>query len=180
MKECSMEKYEEGFAQLLVSLGENPHRNGLKDTPSRVLKALSELTEGYRENIDDEVRSSLISTLEFGGKGDSSQLIFNNIKVYSLCEHYLLPFFGTCTIGIHPHKSAIGLSKIQMIVNHFSKRLQLQERLTHDIGNYLMMLLDARGVFVKIEAQHCCMMMRGKNPSEASLMTSVSMGNVTD
>lgn len=159
---------QESIKKILEKIGEDPNREGLVDTPDRVEKAYQFLTRGYSQNLDDVVNGAL-----FESESDD-MIIVRNIEVFSLCEHHMLPFFGTCHVGYIPQKKIIGVSKIARIVDMFARRLQIQERLTHQISTALMDTLAAEGVGVVIEAQHLCMQMRGVE-KQNSVMTSSSM-----
>lgn len=162
------------YKQILTQLGEDPQREGLKDTPERAAKALKYLTKGYTENIDDIINEALFSS-------DMSEMVLvKNIEMYSLCEHHLLPFFGKCHVGYLPNGKVLGLSKIARIVDYFARRLQIQEKLTHEIGTCIQNITQAHGVAVVIEARHLCMMMRGVEKQESSMVTSVMLGDMRD
>src|ERR1700681_3164014 len=141
--------------QLLMKLGEDPDREGLLRTPKRVEKALTFLTSGYAVNIDEVINEALF-TVDY-----SEMVIVKDIDFYSLCEHHLLPFFGECHIAYIPSQKVIGLSKIPRIVDIFSRRLQVQERLTNQIADVIREKVAPRGVAVVMEGTHLCMSMRG-------------------
>jgi GTP cyclohydrolase I len=156
--------------KILLEIGENPERDGLADTPSRVEKSLLFLTSGYRESIDDVLNEALF-------KVDYDEMVIvRDIEVYSLCEHHLLPFFGRCHVGYLPRSHVIGLSKIPRIVDVFARRLQVQERLTQQIAETIREAINPRGVAVIVEAQHLCMMMRGVQKRNSKMMTSAMLG----
>ncbi|MDA0737651.1 MAG: GTP cyclohydrolase I FolE [Nitrospirae bacterium] len=156
--------------QLLTVLGEDPKRSGLEETPRRVAKAFSFFTKGYQENVDDIVNGALFP-IEY-----DEMVIVRNIDFFSLCEHHLLPFFGRCHVGYIPDKQVVGLSKIPRIVDVFSRRLQVQERLTVQIAETLQAKLKPVGVGVVIEARHLCMMMRGVEKQNTLAVTSHMLG----
>lgn len=160
---------------LLVELGENPKRQGLLRTPQRVAKAYKFLTKGYSDNIDELVNDAIFN------ESYNEIVIVKDIEFYSLCEHHLLPFYGKCHVGYIPNKKIIGLSKIPRIVEMFARRLQVQERLTTQIGEILEKVLQPQGVAVVTEARHLCMMMRGvekqNSTASASCMTGVFKSN---
>ena len=156
--------------QLLAGLGEDPDRNGLEETPRRVAKALTFFTKGYRENIDNIVNGALFP-IEY-----DEMVIVRDIDFFSMCEHHLLPFFGKCHVGYIPDKHVVGLSKIPRIVDAFSRRLQVQERLTVQIAETLQEKLKPIGVGVVIEAQHLCMLMRGVEKQNTLAVTSHMLG----
>ncbi len=161
---------EELVTQLLTVLGEDPTRSGLEETPKRVAKALSFFTKGYQENIDALVNDALFP-IDY-----DEMVIVRNIDFFSLCEHHLLPFFGRCHVGYIPDKKVVGLSKIPRIVDVFSRRLQVQERLTVQIAETLQAKLKPIGVGVVIEARHLCMMMRGVEKQNTLAVTSHMLG----
>ena len=175
---CAMEpnlaKIEPLVRQLLQELGEDPDREGLKDTPKRVAKALSFLTHGYRDNLVDVINKALFT------QDTSSMVIVKDIEVYSMCEHHMLPFFGRCHIGYIPDGKVFGVSKLARIVDMYARRLQLQERLTEQISQVVMNEIGARGVGVMIEARHLCMMMRGVEKQNSTMVTSSVLGVFRD
>src|SRR5207253_6080945 len=141
--------------QQLELLGENPKRDGLKNTPSRVAKSLEFLTRGYEQSPKSVLNNAL-----FDVKSDE-MVIVKDIDFYSLCEHHMLPFFGKCHIAYLPGKKVIGLSKLPRLVDVYARRLQVQERMTSEIAKTIEQLIQPQGVGVVIEAQHLCMLMRG-------------------
>jgi GTP cyclohydrolase I len=161
---------EELIRKLLVELGENPEREGLKGTPARVAESYKFLTNGYRQNIDDVLNDAFFEA------EDSHMVIVKDIEVYSLCEHHMLPFIGKCHIGYIPEKKVIGVSKLARVVDVFARRLQIQERLTDQIAHTIMDKTGAQGVGVVIEAQHLCMMMRGVEKQNSKMITSAMHG----
>ncbi len=162
-----MEKH---IKAILTALGEDPEREGLKNTPSRVAKSLRYLTSGSHETLDDILNGAVFhSTME-------EMILVKDIELYSLCEHHLLPFIGVCHIAYIPNGKIIGLSKISRIINFYARRLQIQENLTRQIADTLMQVLSAKGVAIIIEAKHLCMMMRGVEKQKASMKTSVMLG----
>ncbi len=161
---------EELIKEMLVSLGEDPEREGLALTPERVTKAFQFLTKGYQDDVD-----SLLNGAFFEVACDE-MVIVKDIEVYSLCEHHLLPFFGKCHVGYLPSDRVIGLSKIPRIVEVFARRLQVQERLTQDIAQTLESKIKPKGVAVVIQAQHLCMMMRGVEKQGTRVTTSAMLG----
>ena len=163
-------KLASSIRDLLLELGEEPERNGLRETPARVAKALSFLTKGYRENIDDLLNGALFP-IEY-----DEMVIVRDIDFFSLCEHHLLPFFGRCHVGYIPNKNVVGLSKIPRIVEAFSRRLQVQEQLTVQIAHTLQDKLKPRGVGVVMEARHLCMSMRGVEKQNTLAVTSQMLG----
>jgi len=156
--------------RLLAELGEDPDREGLVGTPKRVEKALRFLTSGYSANIDEVVNDALF-TVDY-----SEMVIVKDIDFYSLCEHHLLPFFGKCHIAYIPSTRVIGLSKIPRLVDVFSRRLQIQERLTNQIADTIREKIAPLGVAVVIEATHLCMSMRGVEKQNSFAVTSAMLG----
>jgi GTP cyclohydrolase I len=156
--------------KLLAELNENPDREGLQDTPMRVERALRFLTSGYSANID-EVLNDALFRVDY-----SEMVIVKDIDFYSLCEHHLLPFFGKCHVAYIPSDRVIGLSKIPRLVEVFSRRLQVQERLTNQIANTIQDKIAPLGVAVVIEATHLCMSMRGVQKQNSFAVTSAMVG----
>ena len=156
--------------RILNAIGENPKREGLLKTPERVEKSLKFLTSGYDTDIDKLVNDALYS------ENYNEMVIVKDIDVYSLCEHHMLPFFGKAHIAYIPDGHIVGLSKIPRIVDVFSRRLQVQERLTDEIKDCLQGTLNPKGVAVVIEAQHLCMQMRGVQKQHSSTTTSAFSG----
>jgi GTP cyclohydrolase IA len=160
--------------RLLLELGEDPDREGLVRTPDRVAKALKFLTSGYDANID-EVLNNALFTVDY-----SEMVIVKDIDFYSLCEHHLLPFFGKCHVAYIPTTKVIGLSKIPRIVDVFSRRLQVQERLTNQIADTIRDIVRPLGVAVVVEATHLCMSMRGVEKQNSFAVTSAMVGVFRD
>lgn len=167
-------KTEQLIKELLIELGENPEREGLKKTPARVSKMLKELTQGYTMSRKQVVNDAIFS------ERTHNMIVLRNIEMYSLCEHHLLPFFGKCHVGYIAKDSIIGISKLARIVDMFAKRLQVQERLTQQIAAEIQEVLDPLGVGVVIEAQHLCMMMRGVEKQNSIMSTSAVLGSFRD
>jgi GTP cyclohydrolase I len=165
---------QELIRKLLAELGEDPGREGLLRTPARVEKALRFLTGGYAANIDAVLNDALF-TVDY-----SEMVIVKDIDFYSLCEHHLLPFFGKCHIAYIPSTRVIGLSKIPRIVDVFSRRLQIQERLTNQIADTILEKVAPVGVAVVIEATHLCMSMRGVEKQNSFAVTSAMLGAFRD
>jgi GTP cyclohydrolase I len=163
------EKVQSLIRELLAELGENPDREGLRDTPKRVAAAYDFLTGGYRKSLE-EVIGGATFTQEI-----DHMVIVRDIELYSLCEHHLLPFFGRCHIGYIPGGKLLGVSKLARLVDMYSRRLQIQERLTQQVGQALMEQ-GALGAGVVIEAQHLCMMMRGVEKQNSLMVTSAVLG----
>jgi GTP cyclohydrolase I len=160
--------------QMLIHLGEDPDREGLLDTPQRVVKAMKFLTNGYQQSVEQTLNEALF-TVEY-----DEMVIVKDIEIYSLCEHHLLPFFGKCHVGYLPRDKVIGLSKIPRIVDIFARRLQVQERLTQQVAETIRSALKPRGVAVIVEAKHFCMMMRGVQKRNANMVTSAMLGKFRD
>jgi GTP cyclohydrolase IA len=160
--------------QLLAELGEDPTREGLLRTPSRVAKSLAFLTSGYSADIDDVLNDALF-TVDY-----SEMVIVKDIDFYSLCEHHLLPFFGKCHVAYIPKTRVIGLSKIPRVVDVFARRLQIQERLTNQIAETIREKIDPLGVAVVCEGTHLCMSMRGVEKQNSFAVTSAMLGVFRD
>ena len=158
------------MGQLLVKIGEDPSRDGLVRTPDRAEKALRFLTSGYQTDLQSIVNGAL-----FEEKCDE-MVVVRDIEFYSMCEHHLLPFFGTMHVAYLPRDKVIGLSKIPRIVDMFARRLQIQERLTHQVASTLEEVLQPKGVGVICEARHFCMMMRGVEKQHSGTVTSAMLG----
>ena len=155
---------------VLSEIGENPEREGLLKTPKRVAKSMEFLTNGYDQNPAEILKSAMFA------EDYSQMLLVKDIELYSLCEHHMLPFFGKAHIAYIPNGQIVGLSKIPRIVDVFSRRLQVQERLTDEIKDCLQGTLNPRGVAVVIEAQHLCMQMRGVEKQHSFSTTSAFSG----
>lgn len=162
------------FTQILTNLGEDPGRQGLVKTPLRAAKAMQFLTSGYHQDID-----TLLNNAVFDEDYDE-MVIVKDIEFYSLCEHHILPFWGRCHVGYIPRKRIIGLSKIPRIVDMFSRRLQVQERLTREIAEALENALEPQGVAVVMDGQHLCMMARGVEKQAPKMTTNVMRGIFRD
>jgi GTP cyclohydrolase IA len=162
------------IARLLAELGEDPAREGLLNTPKRVEKALKFLTSGYTTDIDDVINKAMF-TVDY-----SEMVIVKDIDFYSLCEHHLLPFFGKCHVAYIPTTRVIGLSKIPRIVDAFSRRLQVQERLTNQIADTIRDKIEPKGVAVVMEGTHLCMSMRGVEKQNSFAVTSAMHGLFRD
>jgi GTP cyclohydrolase IA len=168
------DKLEALVRELLLEIGEDPEREGLVRTPSRVAEALRFLTSGYRTDAKKVINDAIFT------QRTNSMVIVKNIEVYSLCEHHVLPFFGRCHIGYIPNGRVFGVSKLARVVDMYARRLQLQERLTEQISQEVMDSIDAIGVGVMIEAQHLCMMMRGVEKQNSVMVTSSVLGTFRD
>lgn len=162
---------ENAFKNILIQVGEDPSREGLLKTPQRAADAFRYLTKGYQENLDIIINGAIFES-------DMDEMVLvQNIELYSMCEHHLLPFIGKCHIAYIPDGKVIGLSKIARITDFYARRLQVQEQLTHQIAECLMDSLKPKGVGVIIEAQHLCMMMRGVEKQNSLLKTYKMLGN---
>jgi GTP cyclohydrolase IA len=162
------------FSNIIASLGEDPKREGLRDTPKRAAEAMKFLTQGYRQDLGSIVNDALFES------DMDEMVIVKNIELYSLCEHHLLPFIGKCHVAYIPQGKILGLSKIARIVDLFARRLQVQERLTKQIAETLLEVTNAEGVGVIMEAQHFCMMMRGVEKQNSVMTTSMMLGSFRD
>ncbi len=165
---------ESSAKNILQAIGEKTNRQGLIDTPRRVAESYAFLTSGYRQNIDDIVNGAIFEDANEG------MVIVEDIELFSLCEHHLLPFYGKACVGYIPNKKIIGLSKIPRIVDMFARRLQVQERLTDQISKALWNILEPKGVAVVIQAKHLCMMMRGVEKQNSAMTTSSVLGEFHD
>lgn len=170
----SKDPTEEYFREIIRSLGEDPARQGLDQTPHRVAKSLRYLTSGYHQDLDKVLNGALFDVAY------DEMVIVKDIEIFSLCEHHLLPFFGRCHVAYIPDKKVIGLSKIPRLVDVFAHRLQVQERLTRQIAETLMEKIRPHGVAVVIEARHLCMIMRGVEKQNSVAMTSAMLGVFRD
>jgi GTP cyclohydrolase I len=159
---------------LLEAIGEDPGRDGLRDTPRRVEQSLQFLTSGYQADIDAVINDALF-TVDY-----SEMVIVRDIDFYSLCEHHLLPFFGKCHVAYLPNRRVIGLSKLPRLVDVFARRLQVQERLTSQIADTIRDKIDPLGVAVVMEATHLCMSMRGVQKQNSVTVTSAMLGVFRD
>lgn len=155
---------------LLSEIGEDPEREGLEKTPHRVARSLRFLTSGYHQNIDDILNGAVFA------EEHDEMITVKDIPMYSLCEHHLLPFYGHCHVAYVPREKIVGLSKIPRLIEMFSRRLQVQERLTKQIAETLQKVLSPKGVAVVIEAEHLCMQMRGIQKRGSTIITSAMRG----
>jgi GTP cyclohydrolase IA len=170
----SIDKLQGKYKVILEEIGENPDREGLLKTPERVAKAMQYLTHGYDLNPAEILKSAMFAE-------DYNQMVLvKDIELYSLCEHHMLPFFGKAHIAYIPNGHIVGLSKIPRVVDAFSRRLQVQERLTNEIRDCIQETLNPKGVAVVIEAQHLCMQMRGVQKQNSVTTTSAFSGAFMD
>ena len=165
-----MAPVEQHVKAIIEALGENPRREGLRDTPKRTATALRFLTQGYEQKLEDILNKAIFKTR------NDEMVIVRDIELYSLCEHHLLPFIGRAHVAYLPNGKVIGLSKIPRIVDMFARRLQIQENLTRQIADSVLKVTGAKGVGVVIEAKHLCMMMRGVEKQNSSMTTSAMLG----
>lgn len=156
--------------QLLENIGEDPNREGLLKTPSRVAKAWQFFSKGYTQSIDELINNAIFN------EDANDMVIVRDIEFFSLCEHHLIPFFGKAHVGYIPNGKVIGLSKIPRIIDMFSRRLQVQERLTHQVADALKNVLNPKGVAVVMEGRHMCMQMRGVEKQNSFTSTSAMSG----
>ncbi len=161
--------------QQLIELGEDPDREGLDRTPLRVAKALDYLTSGYSTSVEEVVNDAI-----FDAEGAEEMVLVRDIEFYSMCEHHMLPFFGTAAVAYLPKGKIIGISKIARVLDVFARRLQVQERLTNQVAGALEDILDPHGVAVVLEGRHLCMMMRGVQKQESAMITSAMRGTFKD
>lgn len=169
------ERVEQLIRELLTEIGEDPNREGLIDTPRRVAKSWEFLTSGYHMNADDVINGAIFN------QEINNMVIIRDIELYSMCEHHLLPFYGRCHIGYIPRNGKIiGISKLARLVDLYSRRLQVQERLTEQIARCIRNAIKPEGVGVIIEARHLCMMMRGVEKQNSMMTTSAVLGSFHD
>ncbi|MBR6732834.1 MAG: GTP cyclohydrolase I FolE [Kiritimatiellae bacterium] len=175
MKKQKKEPNEARIAQLvrslLVELGEDPDRDGLLKTPMRVAKSLAFLTRGYRQTPRGVLNGAVFDA------GANHMIVLRHIEVYSMCEHHMLPFFGSCAVGYIAKNKVLGVSKIARIVDCFARRLQIQERLTEQVAEAIQEAAGAEGVGVVFKCRHLCMMMRGVEKQNSEMVTSAMLGS---
>ena len=170
MSDKEKKRLEEITKELLGLIGEDSTRQGLIKTPKRVAESWKFLSQGYHQNLDEIINEAIFD------ESAKDMIIVKDIEFYSLCEHHLIPFYGKAHVGYIPNGKIIGLSKIPRIVDLFSRRLQVQERLTQEIADTLYAVLNPKGVAVVIEGQHMCMQMRGVQKTSAYMSTSHMLG----
>ena len=156
---------------LLLQMGEDPEREGLRATPERVEKSLQFLTRGYHQDLECVIHGAVFE------ESCDDMVIVRDIEFYSMCEHHLLPFFGKCHIGYIPRGRILGVSKLARVTDMFSRRLQVQERLCRQIAEAIQSVLSPRGIGVVMEAQHLCMLMRGVQKQNSVMTTSAMLGS---
>ncbi len=162
---------EKSFAKIIENIGEDLNRDGLRDTPKRAAKAFEFLTQGYRQSLDEIVNNALFES------ACNEMVVVNDIELYSMCEHHMLPFIGRAHVAYIPQGKVLGLSKVARIVDMYARRLQIQETLTTQIANTVMQVTGAIGCGVIIEAKHLCMMMRGVEKQNSVMRTSAMLGS---
>ncbi len=165
---------EQHYTAILGQLGEDVNREGLLDTPKRAAKAMQYLCKGYQQTLEEVTNGALFSS------DNSEMVLVKNIELYSLCEHHMLHFIGKAHVAYLPNGKVLGLSKVARIVDMYARRLQIQENLTREIAEAMQQVTGASGVAVVIEAQHMCMMMRGVEKQNSSMVTSVMLGQFRD
>ena len=165
---------EQHYTAILGQLGEDVNREGLLDTPKRAAKAMQYLCKGYQQTLEEVTNGALFSS------DNSEMVLVKNMELYSLCEHHMLPFIGKAHVAYLPNGKVLGLSKVARIVDMYARRLQIQENLTREIAEAMQQVTGASGVAVVIEAQHMCMMMRGVEKQNSSMVTSVMLGQFRD
>ncbi|EAL53562.1 GTP cyclohydrolase I [Campylobacter upsaliensis RM3195] len=170
MERILQEKFENCVKNMLELIGENPQREGLLKTPTRVFKSYEFLTNGYKKDVKEILNNALFDS------SNNEMVLVRDIEFYSLCEHHLLPFFGRAHIAYIPDKKVVGLSKIPRLVEVFARRLQIQEQLTEQIAEALMQNVGAKGVGVVLEARHMCVEMRGVQKANSTTSTSALRG----
>ena len=164
------ERLAELYRQILIEIGEDPDREGLLKTPERAARAFVDFTRGYSQDVTTVLNQAIFS------EELDDMVIVRDIEMYSLCEHHMVPFFGSVHVGYLPQGKILGLSKIARLVEMFSRRLQVQERLTHQLAHAINDAIEPRGVAVVVEAKHLCMMSRGVEKQHSSMVTSCVLG----
>ena len=165
------ERVAELIKELMIEIGEDPEREGLKKTPERVAKSFEFLMSGYKQTPAEAINNAIFE------EHTNNMIIARDIEVYSMCEHHMLPFFGRCHVGYIAADKVLGVSKIARLIECFSRRMQVQERLTNQVAYEIMKAVDAEGVGVVMECQHLCMMMRGVEKQNSVMTTSSMLGS---
>ena len=166
-----MQGMEEEIRKILLSLGEDPEREGLKKTPERARRSLEYLTRGYSQDLEKVINGAVFEV------ESQDMVIVRDIEFYSMCEHHMLPFFGKCAIGYIPRGKIFGVSKLARIVDMYARRLQIQERLSNQVARAIYETIHPEGVGVVMEAQHLCMLMRGVQKQNSIMVTSAMLGS---
>ncbi len=161
---------EQHYSDIMTLIGEDVTREGLVDTPKRAAAAFKFLTRGYNQKLDHVLNDAVFES------DSEDMVIVKNIELYSMCEHHLLPFIGKCHVGYLPTGKVMGLSKVARIIDMYARRLQIQEKLTKEIGTAIQTAINPSGVAIVIEAQHLCMMMRGVEKQNSVMTTSSMLG----
>jgi GTP cyclohydrolase I len=165
---------QKAFKTIIEQIGEDPDREGLVNTPKRAAKAMEFMTRGYAQTLEQVVNGALFDS------DTSEMVVVQDIELYSMCEHHILPFIGKCHVAYMPTGKVLGLSKVARIVEMYARRLQIQENLTKQIAEAIQEVTQAAGVSVIIEAKHMCMMMRGVEKQNSVMKTSVMLGQFRD